>query len=50
MNGMERPVPVEIHHMKDKGVVRITWDDGHNTGIYTFDHLRSLCPCPDCKK
>lgn len=22
--------------------IQITWDDGHNTGIYTFDYLRSL--------
>ena len=20
------------------------WSDGHVTGIYTFDYLRSLCP------
>jgi len=105
MSEMERPVPVEINHMREKGMVRITWndghvgdyprkylrgycpcalcqgheattvryievagaeieeigavgnyaiqfrwDDGHNTGIYTFEHLRSLCPCPECEK
>ncbi len=21
-----------------------TWDDGHSTGIYTWDYLRRLCP------
>ncbi|MBL8160453.1 MAG: DUF971 domain-containing protein [Anaerolineae bacterium] len=21
-----------------------TWDDGHHTGIYTWDYLRRLCP------
>lgn len=21
-----------------------TWDDGHQTGIYTWDYLRRLCP------
>lgn len=100
---MARHVPVEINHMKEKGSVRITWDDGHvgeyrkeylrghcpcalcqghggelkfidvpdaklaeiqavgnyaiqfrwedghNTGIYTYDYLRSLCPCPECE-
>ena len=25
-----------------------TWQDGHDTGIYSFDLLRRLCPCPDC--
>jgi DUF971 family protein len=24
------------------------WSDGHSTGIYTFEHLRRLCPCPQC--
>jgi DUF971 family protein len=24
------------------------WSDGHSTGIYTFQHLRRLCPCPHC--
>lgn len=23
------------------------WDDGHHTGIYTWDYLRRLCPQPD---
>ncbi len=30
--------------------IQFTWDDGHSTGIYTFDYLRSLCPCPECKR
>ncbi len=25
-----------------------TWSDGHSTGIYSFDFLRALCPCPVC--
>ena len=25
-----------------------SWSDGHRTGIYTFEHLRRLCPCPKC--
>lgn len=30
--------------------IRITWSDGHNTGIYSFDHFRRICPCQECKK
>ena len=30
--------------------VRFLWADGHSTGIYSFDHLRQICPCPECKK
>lgn len=25
------------------------WGDGHETGIYTFDYLRKICPCAECK-
>jgi DUF971 family protein len=25
-----------------------SWSDGHDTGIYTFDHLRRICPCSQC--
>jgi len=25
------------------------WNDGHSTGIYTFDFLRKLCPCSQCR-
>ncbi len=29
--------------------IKIDWNDGHNTGIYSFDHLRLICPCDACK-
>jgi DUF971 family protein len=25
------------------------WSDGHNTGIYTYDFLREVCACNECK-
>jgi ATP-binding protein involved in chromosome partitioning len=28
--------------------LRIVWSDGHGTGIYTFEQLLRLCPCPRC--
>ncbi len=28
--------------------LQIFWSDGHSTGIYTFDYLREICPCPEC--
>jgi DUF971 family protein len=28
--------------------LQFEWSDGHNTGIYSFDYLRKLCPCPQC--
>lgn len=29
--------------------VKIRWSDGHDTGIYTFEHLLALCPCERCR-
>ena len=28
--------------------MRITWSDGHSTGIYTFEQLLRGCPCSRC--
>ena len=28
--------------------VEFHWQDGHSTGIYSYDYLRSLCPCAAC--
>lgn len=30
--------------------LQIRWSDGHATGIYTFELLRTLCPCGQCRK
>jgi DUF971 family protein len=29
--------------------ISIEWEDGHSTGIYNWDYLRLLCPCPRCR-
>src|SRR5581483_12465906 len=29
---------------------KITWSDGHDSGIFTLEHLRALCQCPECTK
>ena len=28
--------------------IQIEFTDGHATGIYSFDYLRSICPCGAC--
>ena len=28
--------------------LQFRWSDGHDTGIYSFEYLRDLCPCPQC--
>jgi len=30
--------------------LQITFSDGHATGIYSFEHLREICPCEACGK
>jgi DUF971 family protein len=27
--------------------IQPVWADGHDSGFYTFDHLRESCPCPE---
>lgn len=29
--------------------VHFTWSDGHATGIYPYDRLLAICPCPSCR-
>jgi len=40
--------PVKIS-LTGRYAISITWSDGHNTGIYTFEKLRALCPCEQCR-
>jgi len=28
--------------------VKFTFSDRHENGIYTWERLRSICPCPEC--
>lgn len=28
----------------------IQWSDGHRSGIYSYDHLRAVCPCQECRR
>ena len=30
--------------------ISINFSDGHSTGIYSYDHLRTICPCPECAR
>ena len=40
MNGVE---PVGNY------AVKIDWNDGHSTGIYSYEHFRRICPCAECR-
>ncbi len=41
--------PIEINPVGLYGI-RIDWSDGHNSGIYTFTHIRSICGCAICSE
>jgi DUF971 family protein len=28
--------------------IKPVWRDGHDTGLFTYEYLRELCPCPEC--
>jgi ATP-binding protein involved in chromosome partitioning len=42
-----KPLAIEVmgHY-----AIHINWSDGHNTGIYTYDYLREVCACDECKQ
>jgi len=35
--------------MVGRYALQFEWSDGHRTGIYSFEHLRRLCPCAACR-
>ena len=41
--------PLELHPV-GRYAIAIKWSDGHDTGIYSFDQLRRLCPCEACRQ
>jgi DUF971 family protein len=47
----ERPPSYRITDVEAVGRygMKPVWADGHQTGIYTFEYLREICPCEACK-
>jgi DUF971 family protein len=49
-----RPPSAEVKPLDIRPVgnyaISIHWSDAHDTGIYRFDFLRDICPCPICQK
>jgi len=29
--------------------LQLKWNDGHQSGIYSWEYLRSICPCGECQ-
>jgi len=43
-----KPLKPERAELVGRYAVQIHWNDGHSSGIYSFDYLRQVCPCPEC--
>jgi ATP-binding protein involved in chromosome partitioning len=41
--------PVSIGLVGSYGL-KVSWSDGHGTGIYTFEKLLASCPCEACRE
>ena len=41
------PRPLEATPV-GKYAIRFKWNDGHESGIYSWDYLRRVCLCNDC--
>ena len=48
--GPRRDVHVEEVEPQGNYAVKFRWSDGHDTGIYSFEFLRQICPCAACKE
>lgn len=46
-------IPAALERMSVTAVgnyaLTFRWSDGHATGIYSFEYLRQICPCPECR-
>ncbi len=43
--------PLEALEVQSVGryAIQFVWNDGHRTGIYTYERLRRDCPCEQCR-
>jgi DUF971 family protein len=46
-DGGDALYPVQIG-VVGRYALSIQWSDGHDTGIYSYQTLRGLCPCAQC--
>ena len=44
--------PVKPNEVKPVGryALSFSWNDGHTSGIYSWDYLRAMCQCEECRK
>ena len=42
------PKPASAHAV-GRYAIQFNWLDGHSGGIYSWEYLRRVCQCPECK-
>ena len=43
-----KPLKPNRAELVGRYAVQIYWNDGHSSGIYSFEYLRNLCSCAEC--
>ena len=46
----EKPLKPDRAELVGRYALQIFWNDGHSSGIYSFDFLRQSCPCEECER
>lgn len=50
LDGSKVPEGLKARDVKPIGLyaIQIFFDDDHDTGLFAFNYLRSICPCDSC--
>jgi DUF971 family protein len=43
IEGIDPEISIEQMELVGNYALKIRWSDGHDTGLYTWEHLRRLC-------
>jgi len=43
LEGIDPAIQIDAMQLVGNYALKITWSDGHNSGLYTWPHLRRLC-------
>lgn len=43
-----KPIDIVASAPVGNYALNFKFNEGHDTGIYSYEHLRKICPCPEC--
>lgn len=47
---IKEPINIFDYDTVGRYALNFTFSDNHTGGIYSFDYLRNICPCENCKE